>query len=139
MWTSKGGRYEAVYPDMRLWQEIIFMQAFCNNWVVENVVPYYEPFIKPAAEIDRHLFWASFNIPGESFIRADRQTWSVTSNTIQYGFDLNNRKMNHRKDQILRNLVNPEIGLYILEQAQGIIREKKTAQIRLFENDFLLP
>ncbi len=133
MWTSKGGRYDVKYPDMMLWQEIIFLQHFLDcNFIVENVIPYYEPFIKPAVEIDRHLFWANFNILPKSFTRKDEQTWAITSNTVQYGFDISNRIIKHRKDQILRNLVNPEIGLYILEQAQGIIRQESVKQNLLF-------
>ena len=30
------------YPDMKLYEEIIFLKTFCKaKWVVENVVPYY--------------------------------------------------------------------------------------------------
>ena len=51
------------YPDMSLYQEIIFL----NNWFegkycVENVIPYYEPLIK-AKERGRHLYWTNFNLP----------------------------------------------------------------------------
>src|SRR3990167_6249294 len=50
------------YPDMSLWQEIIFLKHFCKTkYVVENVESYYEPFVKPF-NIDRHYFWANFNI-----------------------------------------------------------------------------
>ena len=34
------------YPDMKLWQEIIYLNQFCKAlWIVENVIPYYEPFL----------------------------------------------------------------------------------------------
>jgi hypothetical protein len=37
-----------VYPDMNLYQEIIFLQKwFKKLWIVENVQPYYEPLIQP--------------------------------------------------------------------------------------------
>lgn len=40
------------YPDMALYQEIIFLQNFAKcKWVVENVKPYYEPLIKPTKVI----------------------------------------------------------------------------------------
>ena len=59
--------YDAVMPDMKLWSEIIFLQNFTKNtdikFVVENVKPYYEPFVKPTAKLGRHLFWANFEIP----------------------------------------------------------------------------
>lgn len=34
------------YPDMRLYEQIIFLQHnFKGKWVVENVVPYYKPLV----------------------------------------------------------------------------------------------
>ena len=51
------------YPDMALWQEIIFLQHFCKaKFCVENVKSYYEPVIKPQIS-GRHYFWANFKIP----------------------------------------------------------------------------
>jgi len=48
---------------MKLWQEIIFLQANAKcKWVVENVKPYYTPLIEPTAFIQRHMFWANFKI-----------------------------------------------------------------------------
>ena len=36
----------AAYPDMKLYQEIIFLDKwFDGKYVVENVIPYYEPLI----------------------------------------------------------------------------------------------
>ena len=58
MMASKSGSYDAVMPDMRLWAEIIFLQNFTKNtdikFVVENVKPYYEPFVKPTTKLGRH-------------------------------------------------------------------------------------
>src|SRR5690606_22322754 len=43
---------EPVYPDMKLYQEIIFLQYnFDGKWVVENVNPYYKPLIEPSVEL----------------------------------------------------------------------------------------
>tara|TARA_Y100000310_G_scaffold345849_1_gene471316 strand:+ start:2532 stop:3236 length:705 start_codon:yes stop_codon:yes gene_type:complete len=51
-----------VYPDMKLYEEIIFLKHFCKcKFVVENVNGYYEPLIKPV-EIGRHYFWNNFNL-----------------------------------------------------------------------------
>jgi DNA (cytosine-5)-methyltransferase 1 len=133
MWTSKGGRYAPKYPSMALYEEIIFLQHYAEcQWVSENVIPYYEPLIKPTVQIDRHLFWSNFPIKPVK-IENDADVHSTTSNSIVYGFDVRNYKIKHRKDQLLRNLVNPDLGLYILEQARGIIRQEKTEQIKLFK------
>lgn len=135
MWTSKGGRYQPKYPDLRLYEEILFLQHFAEcKWVSENVIPYYEPLIKPTAEIDRHLFWSNFSIRPIS-IENDADVHTTTSDSDVYGFSLKGRKLKHRKDQILRNCVNPELGLYILEQAQGIVRQENRKQITLFNDD----
>jgi len=44
-----------VYPDMKLYQEIIFLKHhFKGKWLVENVIPYYEPLIAPTQTLQRH-------------------------------------------------------------------------------------
>ena len=55
----KGTRHKIrKYPDMKLYQEIIFLQHFYQGkWVVENVMPYYTPLIEQNLKVDRHLFW----------------------------------------------------------------------------------
>mgnify|MGYP003333342595 CR=1 FL=1 len=51
------------YPDMTLYQEIIFLQYYyTGKFVVENVIPYYEPLI-PAQKRGRHLYWSNFILP----------------------------------------------------------------------------
>ena len=49
-----------------------------------------------------------------------------------YGYDLSKYKIEHDKVKILRNMVDPDIGLYIMEQAQGIIRRERQTQPSLF-------
>ena len=50
------------YPEMALWQEIIFLKHFFKGkWVVENVKPYYEPLVIPQYS-GRHAFWCNFKI-----------------------------------------------------------------------------
>lgn len=113
------------YVDLRLYEEIIFLQTnFKGLWVVENVVPFYEPLL-PAKKIGRHLFWSNFDIPDfdppkfENFInkqnlenKKELQNWlgiHYTEN-IYYG-------NNHCPTQILRNCVHPIIGKKIFDAA----------------------
>ena len=109
--------YKAKYPEMELYQEILFLQNyFKGRWVVENVVPYYEPLIK-AKKIQRHLFWSNFPL---NKIKID--TDNITDGKVlewekKLGFEISRYKLNHRKDQILRNCVNPELGLHIFKMA----------------------
>ena len=116
MMASKSGSYDAVMPDMKLWSEIIFLQNFTKNtdikFVVENVKPYYEPFVKPTAKLGRHLFWANFEIP-ETEIK-DGLTHNERGSSEKGYFDLREYKMKHRKDQIIRNCVDPNVGQYVL-------------------------
>ena len=116
MMASKSGSYDAVMPDMKLWSEIIFLQNFTKNtdikFVVENVKPYYEPFVKPTAKLGRHLFWANFEIP-ETEIK-DGLTHNERGSSEKGYFDLREYKIKHRKDQIIRNCVDPNVGQYVL-------------------------
>src|SRR3990167_5602421 len=57
---NHGGGIEPRYPDMKLYEEIIFLTHFFKGkWCVENVVGYYEPLIKPN-NIAKHYFWTNF-------------------------------------------------------------------------------
>lgn len=57
---------EAIYPDMKLYEEILFLQHYyrTGKYVVENVIPYYEPLIQ-AKKRGRHLYWTNFNLPSD--------------------------------------------------------------------------
>lgn len=113
------------YPDMTLYQEIIWLQSFFKGkWVIENVKPYYTPLISPTFSIDRHYFWASdfiFNIQipcGYTKIRDDNNSMAK-----DYGFDIDDLKgVEIRK--VLRNCVLPEIGKYIFETLNNTERIK---------------
>lgn len=131
--TGEGARKSpASYPSMKLYEEIIFLQYFYKGkFVIENVNPYYEPLINPTVILQRHLFWANFTIVPSR----DINEYPVEINKSKVkndDFDLTDYNIKHRKDQIIRNLVNPDLGLYIFEQAQNIIRKSKTKQYDLF-------
>jgi DNA (cytosine-5)-methyltransferase 1 len=115
MMASKRGSYPAIFPDMKLWQEIIFLKHFADcNWVIENVKPYYKPFVEPNVKLDRHYFWSNFEIPPKEFERPEVNLYKVTATTERFGISLKDHKLKHRKDQIIKNLVDPQMGLYIL-------------------------
>lgn len=125
----------AKFPDAKLWQEIIFLKyhAACP-YVIENVMPYYNVFIEPTIEIDRHLFWSNFAIEKVSFGKSLRIEDQIIGSITHYGFNIKDTTIpGSRKQQILRNLVNPEIGLAILDQVRGIKRKSKLKQISILE------
>ena len=131
--NAKGERRrKPKYPDMKLYQEIIFLQAFFKGlWVVENVTPYYEPLI-PAKKVGRHLFWSNFNIGSVPHEGSDKILRGEQSEKYKVkGFDLSN-ETGFRKDQVINNCVLPETGRYILDCARGVIRRKDEKQTELF-------
>jgi DNA (cytosine-5)-methyltransferase 1 len=97
------------YPDMSLWQEIIFLKKwFKNKWVVENVKTYYEPLIKPFW-IGRHYIWANF------LIRQIPQPKNEIKKMHNMG---GKREQAHNKSQIEHNCVNAHLGLHILNESK---------------------
>lgn len=107
------------YPDMTLYQEIIWLQTFFKGkWVIENVKPYYEPLIQPTFTMDRHYFWSSDFIMTIQF--NDRAYTEIRDNNKSmeemYGFDLSKYKGTTEIRKVLRNCVKPEAGKYIFEK-----------------------
>lgn len=130
--TTMVGSGQAVkYPDMKLYQEIILLKKwFKGFWVSENVIPYYEPLITPSFKLQRHYFWSNFHVnPNIILSKSDIQLEKIKASN--YGFDISDKKIKHNKTKIIRNLVNPEVGAYILEQAVGVIRKSNTTQSEL--------
>lgn len=127
------------YPDMRLYQEIILLQAFYNGkWTVENVIPFYEPLI-PAKKRGRHLYWTNFALPN---VLSKRQPPSMTTHGDRPAndwkafadfneVDVTKYKGKQSKGKMARNLVDYEAGKTILETACGIIRKSNMNQLEL--------
>lgn len=115
--TKKDGtKYEQnkpVYPDMRLYEEILLLDGyFDGNYCIENVIPWYEPLIEPQ-KLGRHCFWANFKLPNKKF--EARGSFDNTDELAKkLGYDISNWK-NVNKKLLLRNCVEPEVGGYILE------------------------
>lgn len=113
---SKYNKMRLKYPDMTLYQEIIILKTFCKSrWVIENVKPYYSPLIEPSVFFDRHLFWSNFIIHPK-IIESDRRHKNIEGGSTVYGYNISDYKCGDKR-KILRNMVNPEIGKYILECA----------------------
>jgi len=111
-----GVRYRnvpAVYPDMSLWEQIIFLSNHAPGyWVVENVKPYYEPLIKPTVELQRHLFWANFNIRPQQFVCDKIRIAQIPELQVLHGLDLSKYDLPNKR-QVLRNCVHKDVGFHI--------------------------
>lgn len=123
----RGGRNRKPrFPDLTLYEEIIFLKHNFNGlWIVENVDPYYEPLI-PGKKIGRHLVWSNFNI--DDFEHKNIPNFIKECNTkgaekLKKWLGINYEGNiyycgNHDPAQVLRNCVHPEIGLHILNCSQ---------------------
>lgn len=104
------------YPDMTLYEEIIFLQHHTTcKWVVENVNPYYKPLIEGNL-IQRHLFWSNFDIPDIELEKDKIRSAQIPQLSAKYGYDLSGYKISNKR-QVLRNCVEPKLGLHILQEA----------------------
>jgi len=123
-----------IYPEMSLYQEIIFLENhFEGKYVVENVIPYYEPLIQ-AQKRGRHLYWSNFVLPNdlsERKILISRGIDEVAKLCEFHDYDFYKYKGNQRVDKMARNLVDYEVGKTIFETALGIINKSKTKQVTL--------
>ena len=134
--VSMKTKREMKYPDMKLYEEILLLDNFFEGkYVVENVIPYYEPLI-PAKQRDRHLYWTNFNLPNNlngrknpDFSRV-KDVVGVMSEFHDY--DFRKYKGEQRLNKIARNLVDYEAGKTILETALGL-QKNKTNQSTIFD------
>ena len=118
-------KYLLKYPDMSLYQEIIFLKHFFKGkWLVENVISYYNPLIHPRMVYDRHYFWSNFHLPYEKYKR-NYNLAEAKKEDISKHADIILPEGTKDQRKLLRNAVDPKIGLHILEAAQ--IEERQEA------------
>jgi DNA (cytosine-5)-methyltransferase 1 len=134
-WSSKGGKYAVEYPDLMLYQEILFLKHFAldnQKWLVENVIPYYEPLIQ-AQQRGRHLYWANFTLPNFECrkIQICQGIGEVNNLCEFHDYDFRKYKGEQLTNKIARNLVDYEAGLTIFNTARGIENANKTNQLNL--------
>ena len=125
---------KAIYPDMKLYEEILFLQGyFKGDWVVENVKSWYKPLIEPQI-LQRHYFWSNKKIPPKEFAKdqiritggKNQPEWvQIKQLTERHQIILPKNALNKRT--LLRNCVYPELGKHILDS----IFNNPTAETRL--------
>jgi len=127
--ASKMGDYPPIYPSIKLWQEVIFLNKFAEcKWVVENVKPYYKDLenimeiIKPQAILQKHYIWSNFNILGKKFPSKMYHFNTISELEKEKGIIIPNDAQN--KSLLLKNCVKPEIGKHILDCARKNIQQK---------------
>ena len=130
-WGFGANGKNPVYPDMKLYEEIIFLRHHCKKkYVVENVKSYYEPIFNPQ-ERNRHLYWANFELPKDL---GDRKAKNFIHSKVCelsdfHDYDFTKYKGEQRIDKIARNLVDYEAGLTIFNTAKGLMKANDSLQL----------
>lgn len=110
--NRKYKKVEAKYPDMKLYEEIIFLDKyFTGKYVVENTIPFYEPLIE-ANKTGGHLWWSNFNITPINHGNRNHRGGTVETLQERKKIDISKYKIPNKR-QILRNCVEPEVGLHV--------------------------
>lgn len=112
------------YPDMALYQEVIFLRQFCYApWVVENVKPYYKVLIPPTRELSRHLFWSNFYL-NKYFDDIKINIIKDGIGAMQQAYRINLTGINTiQKRKLLRNCVIPKLGLHVFNCQDNLKQE----------------
>ena len=137
-WGFGANGKKPIFPDMTLYQEIIFLDYhFKGKYVVENVIPYYEPMLNPKKR-GRHLYWTNFNLlnklsnRGNKLKEANTNSESLSHYNSFHDYDFTKYNGEQLTLKIARNLVDYEAGKTILETALGIITKQNINQTQLF-------
>jgi len=136
-WGFGANGKKPIYPDMKLYEEIIFLQHhFKGKYVVENVKPYYSPMFNPM-ERHRHLYWVNFRLPNTLSNRTNSGNLnqkSILKDLCDFhDYDFRKYKGNQRMLKIARNLVDYEAGRTIFETYLGIERKNNVNQVNIFD------
>lgn len=122
------------YPDMALYQEIIFLDTFYDGrYCVENVISYYKPLIEPKKR-GRHYFWTNFQLPynmNKRIAPSMKINGELNEWIKFYNYDFNKYNGKLEKRTLARNMVDYEIGKVILDTAMGILKKQDEKQISL--------
>ena len=134
--TSMKTKRKMSYPDMKLYEEIILLQHyFDGKYVVENVIPFYEPLIA-AQQRNRHIYWSNMILPNIVSNRKNpdlaRTEHLIKALSDFHDYDFTQYKGKQDIKKVARNLVDYEAGRTIFETALGIITEHNKQQLKLF-------
>lgn len=119
----KNRNTKPLYPDMKLYEEILLLQwYFSGNWIVENTRSFYDPLIHPQF-VGCHYFWSNFKIPKFDIGNRNHRSGTVESLQERKQMDLTKYDIIGKR-QILRNCVEPELGLHIFDCANYNVQTK---------------
>ena len=136
-WSVGSNGKNSIYPDMSLYQEIIFLKHHFNGkYCVENVIPYYEPMFAPQKR-GRHLYWTNFQLPNnicrEFAMQGSNSNQELKRLCEFHNYDFKKYKGEQSVTKMARNLVDYEAGKTIFETALNIVKKSNTNQISIFD------
>ena len=117
--NRKYKKVKPVYPEMSLYQEIVLLDKYYDGiWVVENTIPYYEPLIQ-GTKVGGHIWWCNFNLTPYDHGNRNHRGGTVESLQERKQTDLSKYDIKNKR-QILRNCVEPEVGLHVFNCAFSV-------------------
>jgi DNA (cytosine-5)-methyltransferase 1 len=115
------------YPDFKLYEEIVLLQAYSKrlsfSYCVENVIPYYSVLIA-GQSVGRHLFWSDLDLSTVEEVASPKgfinKTTAKQGKQVQdwLGITWDSNVYydgNHDAAQIWRNAVHPLYGKQIFD------------------------
>lgn len=112
--THSRARRIPSFPDLRLYEIILFLKLYFKGyWVVENVIPRYTPLI-PGRIFDRHMIWSNFYIGNYH----EKKKFKISA--------LSGTNLKHK---MKRNEVSPQLGLHIINHVPNLY---KAQQLNVF-------
>tara|TARA_R100000664_G_C2737589_1_gene126709 strand:+ start:508 stop:1113 length:606 start_codon:yes stop_codon:yes gene_type:complete len=113
--NRKYKKVDAKYPDLKLYEEVLLLKYWYNGkWIIENTIPYYKPLIE-GVKMGKHLWWSNFYIGNYNVKSRGHRGGTVESLIELKGIDISKYDIKNKR-QILRNCVEPELGLHIIKQ-----------------------
>ena len=104
------------FPDMRLYEEIIFLKTwYKGKFCIENVISYYQPLIE-SIKSNNHYYWTNFNFESKEDKKRGIRSQDFDFRKEVTGFDLTKYNLSKSLEKKLQNnCVEPEMGLHILK------------------------
>lgn len=110
----KYAKVKPIYPDMKLYEEIILLQKWYNgHYVVENTIPYYKPLVE-GRKMAKHIWWSNIDFPDLQIKTRGHRGGTVQSLQELKGINLDKYKIKNKRT-LLRNCVEPRISKHILD------------------------
>ena len=111
--------WQIKYPNMKLYEEILLLKHyFKGKWLVENVISFYNPLIKPQ-RLGRHYYWSNYYLGYlMEKINEDIANDGIKELEEYHGFSLEKYKLDpYLRRLMLRNCVKPNHALHIFNMA----------------------